>query len=202
MGCNPGPGERWWHACAGEGGKSLQLASLMAGKGTVVASDIRAYKLGDLRKRARRAGLPNIECRAWDGRRIPAKPGTFAGVLVDAPCTCSGTWRRNPAARWQVAEEEIGEMAERQFEIVRRTLAALRPGGILVYATCSLFAEENEANVQRIVDGTGLALEPFADPLSGRETDGTLRIVPWDGDCDGMFVARFRLKPAPGSCRQ
>lgn len=190
--CAPKPGERWWDACAGAGGKSLQLACIMERKGTVVASDIRAYKLDDLRKRARRAALPNIQCRPWDGGSVDRKRATFDGVLVDAPCSCTGTWRRNPAARWQTEASQVAKMADMQAEIVGNACSGLKPGGVLVYATCSICPQENGRNVQKILAGLPLRLEAFANPLTGTPTDGTLQIWPWDGDCDAMFAARFR----------
>ncbi len=195
LACSPAPGQRWWDACAGAGGKTLQLAELMQRKGTVVASDIRAYKLDDLRKRARRAAFPNIQCRDWDGHPVRPKQANFDGVLVDAPCTCSGTWRRNPAARWRALASDVDELGELQARIVANAASALRPGGVLVFATCSLFPRENDANVEHLQATTNLRLEPFPHPLTGETTNGTLQLWPWDGDCDAMFVARFRHHP-------
>ncbi|MDT8391641.1 MAG: RsmB/NOP family class I SAM-dependent RNA methyltransferase [Lentisphaeria bacterium] len=197
--CDPTPGQRWWDACAGAGGKSLQLASAMRRKGTVVASDVRPHALQDLTKRARRAGFLNIDCEDWDGKDGSVKQAAFDGVLVDAPCTCSGTWRRNPAARWQLPEADIRKMADLQFEIARRVFPALRPAGRLVFATCSMFKEENEDNVQRILAALPVELEPFPHPLTGVETPGFLQIWPWEGDSDAMFVARFRKTADAGS---
>ena len=91
--CSPKAGERWWDACAGAGGKSLQLASIMKGKGVLIATDIREYKLKDLKKRARRAGLSNIQSKGWNGTKIPVNKTLFDGVLVDAPCSCTGILR-------------------------------------------------------------------------------------------------------------
>lgn len=191
--CAPLPGERWWDACAGAGGKTLHLATLMHSKGSIVASDIRTYKLEDLRKRARRAGFSNIRCREWKGKDLPAKKGGFDGVLVDAPCSCSGTWRRNPDARWTLEREEIAEFADKQLALLRNAAGAVRRGGVLVYATCSLFDAENEGVVQAFLAAQpDFALEPFAHPLAEGQCAGQLRLWPWDGDCDAMFVARFR----------
>jgi len=109
----PNQGERWLDPCPGAGGKSLHLAQLMNRKGSVTAGDIRAAKLDDLRRRARRAGFPNIITKphdggAWKGRH------QFDGVLVDAPCSCSGVWRRNPGAQWKLQLENISELAATQ----------------------------------------------------------------------------------------
>lgn len=194
--CAPSPGGRWWDACAGAGGKSLHLASLMNRTGTVLSSDIREYKLKDLRIRARRASFPNIVCKPWDGKGIRGgKRQSFDGVLADAPCTCSGTWRRNPDARWTTTVKTIADMASIQMKILQNAATGVQDGGVLVYATCSVLRRENDATVEWFLkNNTNFILEPFVNPLTGAQTDGTLQVLPWDADCDAMFVARFRRK--------
>ncbi len=194
---SPKPGERWLDACAGAGGKSLQLADLMERKGTVVASDVRSYKLEDLRKRARRAGFPNILTREWDGKPLrPKQREKFDGVLVDAPCSCSGVWRRNPDGRWTLKESEIAEMAALQLSILANASVGVRPGGVLIYATCSIFASENTGVVNSfLAENQDFELESFRHPLNGSEVaGGMLQVTPADEDCDAMFVARMRRK--------
>lgn len=192
----PRPGEQWLDACAGAGGKSLQLADLMKRRGTVVACDVRSYKLDDLRLRARRAGFPNIVTREWDGKPFRGKQaGRFDGVLVDAPCSCSGVWRRNPDGRWTLRPEELTEAAELQLKILSAASPAVRPGGVLVYATCSLFPVENRIVVEKFLAvHPEFTLEPFANPLTGETVPGQLQIRSFDGDCDSMFAARMRRK--------
>ena len=191
--CAPEPGQRWWDACSGGGGKALQLASLMRSRGSVIASDIRAYKLKDLKRRARRGGFHNIEMKAWDGGPVSGRRSMYDGVLVDAPCTCSGTWRRNPDGRWRLAPAEVGEMADLQLQILTNAAPGVRPGGVLVYATCSMFQRENEGVVDRFLSACeGFFLEPFFHPLSGKKTSGMLMLWPWEYDTDAMFVARLR----------
>jgi 16S rRNA (cytosine967-C5)-methyltransferase len=192
--CAPRPGQRWWDCCAGGGGKSLLLASLMGGKGVVVASDIRTYKLQELKHRARRGNFSNITTRDWNGGSVPSDKATFDGVLVDAPCTGSGTWRRNPWARWTLRERDIDELAASQAKLLSNASTAVRPGGVLVYATCSMFKRENGTVVQAFLDShTNFRLEPFRHPLLANEqTGGMVQTWPWDGDCDAMFVARMR----------
>jgi len=190
--CAPTPGQRWWDACAGAGGKALHLADLMARRGAVTASDIRLYKLEDLRQRARRAGLPNIRTREWKGKAMPDHKGHFDGVLVDAPCSCSGTWRRNPDGRWSLRQAELAEFTTLQGGLLANAARAVRPGGVLVYATCSLFRAENEGVVEAFLSAhPEFRLDPFPHPLSKMPVDGTLQTWPWDGDCDAMFVARL-----------
>ena len=195
--CAPRPGQRWWDACAGAGGKSLLLSQLMEGRGTVIASDIREYKLEDLRRRARRSGFSNITPRAWDGKPLAPRKANYDGVLADGPCSCSGTWRRNPAARWSLNAAELPELAALQLRILRSAASGVRSGGVLVYATCSFFELENGGVVREFLRAApGFVLETFPHPLTGAATEGMLQIWPWDGDCDAMFVARFRRKAA------
>jgi 16S rRNA (cytosine967-C5)-methyltransferase len=192
--CAPKPGERWWDACAGAGGKTLQLADIMQRKGSIIATDIREYKLDDLRKRARRAGFPNIMCKEWNGKALRKKQQeNFDGVLVDSPCSCSGTWRRNPDARWTTSPDEITEMAELQLSILNNASSGVKKGGTLVYATCSIFAGENIGVVEKFMEqNPDYVLEGFINPVNGEKTDGFIQVLPWDGNCDAMFAARFR----------
>jgi len=193
--CAPKSGERWWDVCAGAGGKSLLLAQLMQGKGVVVGSDIRAHKLEDLKLRARRGGFFNIMPKPWDGKPVPARKATYDGVLVDSPCSCSGTWRRNPAARWSTDLAEVVALAATQLQILQAAATGVKPGGVLVYATCSLFKRENEDVVRAFAESAPeFELEPFAHPLTGMMTPGFVQFWPWEGDCDAMFAARFRRK--------
>jgi 16S rRNA (cytosine967-C5)-methyltransferase len=191
--CAASPRERWWDACAGGGGKTLLLAARVREAGAVVASDVRRRKLEDLRRRASRGGFTNITWRGWDGRQPLAPGDVFDGVLVDAPCTGSGTWRRNPDARFRLLPEDVEEMAALQEAILKNAAAAVRPGGVLVYATCSIFSRENAGVVERFLSvQRDFAPEEFRNPLNAEMCPGRLQIWPWDGDCDAMFVARFR----------
>ncbi len=192
--CAPHAGERWWDACAGGGGKTLLLAQMMKGRGTVVASDIRQSKLRETRRRAAKAGFSNISTKPWNGASHPSWARSFDGVLVDAPCSCSGTWRRNPAARWTLRENDVSELAELQLRLLSSAARALKPGGILVYSTCSLFETENTATVRRFIElHPQFSPEPFTHPLTGKLlNDGQTYLWPWEGDGDGMFVARLR----------
>jgi 16S rRNA (cytosine967-C5)-methyltransferase len=192
MVCDPQPGERWWDACAGAGGKALQLASAMKNRGLVLATDIREYKLKDLTKRLRRAKLSNIRSKGWDGKHIPGKPASFDGVLVDAPCTCTGTWRRNPDARWTSKPEDVAEIADLQYSILTTAAPGVKIGGRLVYATCSFCDTENEAVIHRfLAENPDFSLVPMRHPLTGTRTDGQVRVWPQEGDCDATFAARM-----------
>lgn len=191
--CAPKPGEQWWDACAGGGGKTLHLAWLMQGKGSVVASDIRAHKLAELKLRARRAEFPNIRYKEWKGKAMPTFRRRFAGVLVDTPCSCSGTWRRNPDARWTTAPHELAEFAILQQQLLSHAADAVAPGGTLVYSTCSMFPAENQDIVQAFLAASpDFQLVPFHCPVTGRDCDGMNQVWAWEGDCDTMFTAKMR----------
>ena len=144
------PGDLIWDCCAGAGGKSLQLAAALQGRGLVIASDLYAQKLEDLRQRASRTGLRDIRCLAWDGCTPPdfgrevADHGGFDRVLVDAPCSGSGTWRRNVDGRLRFAAAPLDELAAVQSGLLAIAATTVRPGGRLVYATCSWLPGENE----------------------------------------------------------
>ena len=194
MACMAHPGERWWDVCAGGGGKTLQLASMMERRGTILATDIRACKLEDLKRRAARAAYPNIRCAEWNGESLPrGKTGDFDGVLIDAPCSSSGRWRRNPDGRWSISAERVEELAKIQSGLLESACRAVKPGGVLVYATCSLFECEDEEIIRNFLNKHHeYKLEPFPDPVTGVMTDGMLRTLPWSADCDASFVARMR----------
>ena len=192
--CAPKAGERWFDACAGGGGKTLELAELMKRRGTVIAGDIREGILHELKLRARRAAFPNISTLHHDGR-VPRGFHPCDGVLVDAPCSGSGVWRRNPGSAWKFRLDELAEYARRQYDILSRFSAAVKPGGVLVYATCSLFAAENEEVVKRFLrDHPDFALESGVHPLTGLVSDGFYHFDGFDDDCDFLFAARLRRK--------
>lgn len=160
------PGEQVWDACAGGGGKTLAIASAMNNKGAVTATDIREYKLDEIKKRAKRAGWFNVRRFPWDAEaplRLPkevARQGGFDRVLVDAPCTSSGTWRRNPDARWRLDETQLTELLALQDKILQNAAPAVKVGGRLVYATCSWLEAENEQRVEAfLANNAGFTLE-------------------------------------------
>ena len=158
---NAQPGDLIWDSCAGAGGKSLQLAAALDGRGTVYATDLHDSKLNDLRKRAKRAHLANIQASLWDGQQIPDfgaevnAQGGFDRVLVDAPCSGAGTWRRNVDGRLRFDGQNLTKWTDVQSHLLALTSQAVRPGGHLIYATCSWLVAENEA-----VRDTFLAAHP------------------------------------------
>lgn len=186
------PGERWLDACAGAGGKSLHLASRLGATGRVFAHDVRARALDELQLRARRAGLRTIEVA-----RTPAATAGkgFDGVLVDAPCTGTGTWRRSPHLKWSTQPADVAAAARQQEELLERYHPLVRSGGLLVYATCSLAASENEGVMARFLarhadfqpDSTPLTVLPRALIAKPGHT-----LLPSLYDTDGFYCAVLR----------
>ncbi|MBS7790921.1 RsmB/NOP family class I SAM-dependent RNA methyltransferase [Roseococcus sp. SDR] len=144
------PGMRVVDYCAGAAGKTLAMAATMANQGRVTACDVSAPRLEGAAKRLRRAGVHNAETHLLEAgdRWVKRRAGTFDRVLVDAPCTGTGTWRRNPDARSRTGAEDLAELLAKQDEILATSAHLVRPGGRLVFATCSLLPEEDEVQVE------------------------------------------------------
>jgi 16S rRNA (cytosine967-C5)-methyltransferase len=146
-------GQKVWDCCAGAGGKSLAIAARMNNKGVVIATDLHGYKLDELKRRSKRAEFHNIRSFEWAGDeplRLPkevAQQKGFNWVLVDAPCSSAGTWRRNPDARWRFNPKDTEELVTLQRQILTNAEKGVRANGHLVYATCSWQVSENEAQV-------------------------------------------------------
>jgi 16S rRNA (cytosine967-C5)-methyltransferase len=143
------PGMQVIDACAGAGGKSLHLAALMENKGQLTALDIYPHKLHELKRRARRAGAHNITTRHIKSTKVIKKlHGRADRVLIDAPCTGLGVLRRNPDAKWKIDAEFLERVKQTQKHIIHTYATMVKPGGKLVYATCSILKEENQNQVE------------------------------------------------------
>jgi len=192
--------------CAGGGGKTLALAAAMGSTGQIYAFDRDSKRLSEVVTRSQRAGVRNLQVRS------PKKPGALddlAGrmdlAFVDAPCTGSGVWRRHPDAKWRLTPAQLERRVAEQKEVLAEARRMTRPGGRIVYVTCSLLAEENEDQVGAFlaeapefqavsaldaVQASGLATPEGAELLAGRLTPGGfLRLSPRSGGADGFFVA-------------
>lgn len=148
------PGMRVVDTCAGAGGKTLHIAALMENKGQIIATDIYENKLKELKRRAKRAGAHNIEPRAIDSTKVVKKlHGTADRVLIDAPCSGLGVLSRNPDAKWKLQPEFIETIKKTQAEILETYSRILKPGGKMVYATCSVLPSENQEQVEKFLSG-------------------------------------------------
>jgi 16S rRNA (cytosine967-C5)-methyltransferase len=180
------PGENIWDVCAGGGGKSLLLAAMMENKGRIVATDLRAYKLEELKKRAKRAGVFNIFPAELDrmGELAVAKKG-FDRILVDAPCSGTGTLGRNPDAKWKIAEAWFEKLQGEQIGIIEKALPYLKKNGKLYYATCSIEELENEVTIEKVLAG-----HPELRLLScGENGEKFFKLWPPASGTDGFFLA-------------
>ena len=174
--------------CAGAGGKSLHFAALLGGKGEITATDIDPYKLTEMKKRVKRSTAQNIRIVMPDEQEKylgADKDGTFDVVLLDVPCTGTGTLRRNPSIKWHLTDQMHEELLEKQRMIVERNLRFLKPGGVLLYSTCSLLRTEGEEQTQWIE-------QTYPD----LNEEATMRTRPDIDGADGFFVSRLRKSDA------
>jgi 16S rRNA (cytosine967-C5)-methyltransferase len=148
----PHAGEVVVDACAGAGGKSLQLAALMQNKGRIVSMDVEQWKLDELKKRAKRAGVHQITTRLIEKDTIASMKNSADKVLLDVPCSGSGVFRRNPDAKWKLSEESLERTKSTQNQILNEYSGMVKPGGTLVYSTCSVFPSENENQVNAFLE--------------------------------------------------
>ncbi|WP_247000896.1 RsmB/NOP family class I SAM-dependent RNA methyltransferase [Halosolutus gelatinilyticus] len=206
---DPQPGERVWDCCAAPGGKATQLAALMDDRGTVVANDSNLGRISALRFNAERLGATSVAVTNEDARNYSLSRfdfDAFDRALVDAPCSCEGTIRKNPDALDDWSEGHISSVSGIQKGILRRAIQTTREGGTVVYSTCTFAPEENEAVVQhaldeedcRVVDfDLDLEYAPGLTEWNGDEYDESLtraaRIYPHHNDTGGFFVAKLEV---------
>lgn len=207
--CDPEPGERVWAACAAPGGKAAQLAARADDAGLVVANDRNLGRLSALRFNAERLGVTSMAVTNRDARNYSLNPfdfDEFDRALCDVPCSCEGTIRKNPDAPEQWSLGYLDEIASTQEAILRRAIQTTRPGGTVVYSTCTFAPEENEAVLDRALDREDCWLVNFACALDSRpgitEWEGerfdpsvrrAKRIYPHLNDTGGFFCAKLEV---------
>jgi len=193
---NPRPGQTWWDACAGEGGKTLHLSALMENQGLIWCSDRAAWRLQTLKRRAARAEVFNYRVAPWDGgAKLPTRT-KFDGVLIDAPCSGVGTWHRNPHARWTTTLRDVKELSEIQQRILAHAAAAVKPGGRLIYAVCTMTRTETQL-VAEAFEAAFPEFErlPIQDPLKlAGSPVPDLRLWSQEFGGNGMFVASWKRR--------
>lgn len=188
-------GEMVIDLCAGAGGKTLALAAAMGNAGTLVAADTDRARLSRLALRAERAGALIAETVLLDpGRELEALAswrGRADAVLVDAPCSGTGTWRRNPEARWRLAPEDLARFADAQARLLGIASELAKPGGRLIYVVCSLLDSEGADQIAAVLtDRPGWRVDPPNLPLGTPRGTG-IRLTPFHDGTDGFFVARL-----------
>lgn len=200
----PRPGERVLDLCAAPGGKCTQIAALMQNKGLVVANEPNGRRQQALLANLNRLGVLNAAVTEYRGESFPLG-ASFDRVLIDAPCSAEGTLRKEPAMQKGASPAAIKRMAAIQRRLIRRGYELLRPGGTLVYSTCTFAPEENEAVAAVLLADTDARLEPVVLPFPAspgikawqgltfpEEITGCVRIYPHQIDSGGAFIARFR----------
>lgn len=176
------PGMRVIDACAGAGGKTLHLAALMKNKGRIIAMDVEQWKLDELQKRARRAGVSNMEIRFIESSKtVKRVENTADRLLLDVPCSGLGVLKRNPDAKWKLSLDFIQKVKDLQLHILNDYCLMVKPGGLMVYSTCSILSSENEKQVQQF-------LKDRADQFELVEEK---RTWPSDG-FDGFYMALIK----------
>ena len=194
LACAPAGGQRIVDLCAGAGGKSLALAAA-APEATILATDSNRARLSQLPSRASRAGA-DVQVRLLNPPREREELEDWHGsadvVLVDAPCSGSGTWRRNPEGRWRLTPERLDQVTALQARLLDLGAELVRPGGVLVYAVCSILTREGAAQAEAFLSrGSSFVVqEPLA--LVGRSAGAGRLLTPGHDATDGFFIARFR----------
>ncbi|MDV5822992.1 RsmB/NOP family class I SAM-dependent RNA methyltransferase [Sphingobium naphthae] len=194
--CDAQPGMTVVDLCAGAGGKTLALAAAMAGQGRLIAADTIRTRLARLEPRAQRAGATFIETllldQSHEARGLAALQAQADLVLVDAPCSGTGTWRRNPEARWRLTPARLDRLIGEQARILDFAAPLVKPGGVLLYATCALVDREGRDQVAAfLARHAGWAADAIDLPVGRAHGGGTLLTPGHDGS-DGFFFARLR----------
>ena len=195
--------------CAGGGGKSLALAAMMRNRGQLYAFDADPRRLKPIYERASRAGVRNLQIvnPLTDMEALSALKGRIDVVFVDAPCTGSGVWRRHPDSKWRLTPEQLATRMQEQDATLGEASAFVKPGGRLVYVTCSIFMEENEDRTSEFlranadftatsslsgIEASGLATSEGLAALGGGGSGSALRLTPARHRTDGFYIATFR----------
>lgn len=202
---DPKPGEHVLDLCAAPGNKTAQIAIAMQNRGTVVANDRDYGRMRAFGQIQKRLGLINVSTTICDGVRFPDRDNTFDKVLVDAPCSCEGTVRKRTEKKFTPNVGHSRRLAQVQVQLLKKAIQLCRPGGSIVYSTCTFSPEENEAVIDHILktQGEALSIEPISLPdftfspgithWAGRDFDprviNTVRIWPHQNDTGGFFMA-------------
>jgi 16S rRNA (cytosine967-C5)-methyltransferase len=192
---HPRRGERVLDLCAAPGGKSTHLAALMGGVGEVVAVERHPKRAAQLREAIDRMEAQIVRVEVRDAAREPTEGPVFDRVLVDPPCSGLGTLQARPDLRWRVTPERVAEMARQQEQLLAAAAAALHPGGVLVYSTCTICAAENERQIERFLQrNSRFALDPIEDTggYAYAGMRGALQTLPHRDRTAGFFIARLR----------
>ena len=200
------PGEQVLDLCAGAGGKTLAMAATMQNRGQIFAYDTDRVRLAPIHARLQRAGVRNVQVRAPAPGVLDDLVGRLDRVVIDAPCTGSGTWRRRPEAKWKLTPDQLALRVAEQRDILAAGSRFVRPGGVLVYITCSVLSPENQGQVEAF-----LAASPAFEAIPGHSlwhaarggtgsralfsSEGGLTVTPHTTGTDGFYVVLLRRRP-------
>ena len=190
------PGERILDACASPGGKTTQMAAAMDGRGTIVAADVRGRRIDLLARTVAESGAPHVHVVQANARAQPPFADVFDAVLVDAPCSGLGTIRRDPDVRWRRGESDLSPLADAQREMLAQLSSVVRPGGRIVYSTCSSEPEENEVVVAAFLEAYPSFHRAGPPPLweaaelaALLDADGALKTLPFRDGLEAFYAA-------------
>jgi len=182
--------------CAGAGGKTLALAAMMGDRGHLVACDTDRGRLSRLGPRATRAGATALDTRLLDPGREADQLQDLLDladvVLIDAPCSGTGTWRRNPETRWRISQKRLEQLGALQSRLLDVGATLVRPGGTLVYVVCSLLAEEGREQIANYLAANDAWTAEAVDLVAGRESGDGWMLSPARDGTDGFFIARLK----------
>ena len=195
---DPKPGQRVLDACAAPGGKATHLAELMENVGDLVACDIHANKLTLIQSACKRLGITCVQTIAGDANAIADTEEPFDAVLLDAPCSGLGVLRRRPEIKWRKMPAQVESLAQSQLQLLHNVSRAVKPGGVLVYSTCTIMPQENQQIVEQFVlENELFCIEPIGNSigdaaLAYMNPAGWLQVLPHYFDSDGFFIAKLR----------
>jgi 16S rRNA (cytosine967-C5)-methyltransferase len=201
---DPKPNAKVLDVCAGAGGKTLEFAALMKNRGEIFATDINGFRLEELRKRTKRAGVQNVRVQEIETIEdlVDRYKDFFDIVFVDAPCSGLGTIRRNPGMKWMVTEQTVKEVSDKQKAILHSSVPLVKPEGRLVYATCTLLRQENEDVIEEFLmlhpEFSIVKLNadtPLVPSVRGTSTDSFFKLFPHIQKIDGFFCAVLKKLP-------
>ncbi len=187
------PGEQVLDFCAGAGGKTLALSAIMGNKGQIHAYDADKQRLSAIYDRLNRAGCRNVQVHNPDGESLNSLLGRMDRVLVDAPCTGTGTWRRHPEAKWKLTPEAVGKRMQEQEDALQEAATFVRPGGYLIYVTCSILPHENENQLVKFAE-TNPDFEIVSVGEVWQDLYGFDKAQPWSSDLSSITLTPSATK--------
>jgi 16S rRNA (cytosine967-C5)-methyltransferase len=192
------PKQKILDMCCGAGGKLLAMAATMNHTGSLIGTDVNERRLMETKKRLKRAGISNAMLKvisSENDKYLKRQANRFDTIFVDAPCSGTGTWRRNPDSKWNLDAAFVANLTNVQASILKSAAKLVKPGGTVAYATCSILRKENHDQVEKfLAEHENFELVDINTKLSGLTEDSVLQLTPAQHNCDGFFVALLKRK--------